>query len=100
MTLPPSAGSWTAAWRELVNAASFGVHNCAGRCARALIQRVGDPVTICIGLTRERERCVKRPLAGDVSPNAQPIRSQVVIANPALAVGRERSAGSDNGFGR
>src|SRR6267142_2399604 len=100
MILPSSTSSWTAAWGELVNAATLCVHNFASRRARALIQRVCDSVTVCVSLTRERKCCVKRSLAGDVSADAQPIRSQVVIANPALPVGRERSAGSDNRFRR
>src|SRR3989442_15085500 len=100
MMLPRAAGSRTAARRELVDAAPVFVHKGATRRARTQIQRVCDSIAVGVGLTGERERRVKRSLAGDVRPDAQPIRGQSVIAYPALQVGRERSPGSDSRPGR
>src|SRR6185436_10789222 len=100
MIFPRSARSRTAARRELVDAAPVCVHNDAGRCARTLIQGVRYAIEVFVGLTGERERRVKRSLAGDVRPDAQPIRRQSVIANPALQITGEQRRGGRFGRGK
>ena len=99
MIFPRSARSWTAAGRDLVDAAPVRVHNGASRRARTLIQGIRNPIIVLIGLAQERKRRVKGARTDDVSPDAQPVRGKIVIPGPALQVG-ERYAGNDNWLGR
>src|SRR5262245_58596112 len=100
MIFPRAARSGTVAWRDLVNAASVRVHDGAGGSVRTPIQRVRDSISVCVRFAGERKGGVERSLARDVGPDPQPIWSQSVIANPALQVGREWDARSDNRPGR
>src|SRR6266436_4964571 len=86
MIFPPSARSWTAAWRELIDAAPVRVHNGASRSARAQIQRVWHSISVCVGLTQERKRRVKGAGADDVSTDAEPVWGEIVIPYPALQI--------------
>ena len=76
------------------------VHNGASRSARTQIQRVCDSISVCVGLTGERKRCVERALGVMSVPMRSQSGAKSVIANPALQVGRERRAGSDYRPGR
>ena len=50
MVSPRPARCWTTARRDLVNAAPVCVHNGTRRSARTLVQRVGDSITVFVGL--------------------------------------------------
>src|SRR5260370_12185526 len=54
------------------------------------------PCTTLFG-SNQGERRIERPLAGDVGPDAQPVRRQVGIGSPTLQV---RSGGTAGGYGR
>src|ERR1051325_298329 len=102
MIFPRTTGSRTIARSKLVDAAPLRIHNCARGCAWTLIQGVRDPITVRISFTYERKRRIERSLSSNVRSDAQPIRSQSVIANPGLQIGGgvgKRSARSDNRFG-
>src|SRR5580765_319372 len=84
---------------DLVKAASVRVHECARRSARAQIQRVANSVPVFIGLAQQRKGCIKGALMGDVCAHPQPVRSQSVIADPALQVGSGCEWGSWSDYG-
>src|SRR2546428_828756 len=99
MIFPRAARSWPAARRELIDAAPVCDHDGAGGSARAEIQRVRHSISVRVGLASKRKGGIKGSGAGDVSPDAEPVRGKIVIPYPALQVKRERRA-SDNGLGR
>src|SRR5690348_16545728 len=86
MIFPRATRSRPAAGNELIDAATVCVHNGTGRSARAEIQRVGDSITIRVGLAQERKGRVEGACTDDVSPDAQPVRSKILISDPALQI--------------
>src|ERR1051325_2225338 len=81
MIFPRSARSWPTTGHEMFDAAAVRVDSDACRSGWPQIQRVRDPIRVFVGFTGEGKRRVKGTRTDDVSPNAQPIRSQSVVAN-------------------
>src|SRR5690242_20048642 len=88
MILPRSV-----AGHELINAAAVGIDDRAWKCVGALIERVRNAVVVLVGLAGKGEASVERSLMGDVGADAQPIRREVVVANPALEIANEDRRG-------
>src|SRR5215471_12011388 len=100
MILPRPARSRTTAGHDLGDAAPVSVDDSIGKSARTQVQRIRDSITVFVSLTGEGKGGVERALVGDVGPDAQPVRGQGVVANPALQVGCKGRAGGNNRLGR